>query len=269
MSTQLKSKTGESFVGLRHIDKTFNRDSINQVVLFTDFNMEIQKGQFVSVVGSNGSGKTTILNILCGSIPIDGGSVFVNEKEISRRMEYQHSKFIGRVFQDPSKGTCPELTILENMALADNKGARYGLYLGVNKKRIEYYRTQLELLRLGLEDKLNLPVASLSGGQRQALALLISTMTPIDLLILDEHTAALDPRSSENVMELTEHIVREKKLTTLMVTHNLKFAVGYGDRIIMMHRGNIVVDAVGEAKTAIHTKDLTEKFNEISIEDGN
>ncbi len=269
MSTQLKSETGESFVGLRHIYKTFNRDSVNEVVLFDDFNMEIQKGQFVSVVGSNGSGKTTILNILCGSIPIDSGSVFVNDKEISKLMEYQHSKFIGRVFQDPSKGTCPELTILENMALADNKGASYGLHIGVNKKRIDYYRTQLELLRLSLEDKLNLPVASLSGGQRQALALLISTMTPIDLLILDEHTAALDPRSSENVMELTEHIVREKKLTTLMVTHNLKFAVNYGDRLVMMHRGNIVVDATGEDKAALHTKDLTEKFNEISIEDGN
>ena len=269
MSTQLKSESVDSFVALRHIDKTFNPDSMNEVVLFNDFNMEIQKGQFVSVVGSNGSGKTTILNILCGSIPIDAGSVCVNNKEIGKMMEYRHSKFIGRVFQDPAKGTCPELTILENMALADNKGGSYGLHIGVNKKRIEYYRTQLELLHLGLEDKLNLPVASLSGGQRQALALLISTMTPIDLLILDEHTAALDPRSSANVMELTEHIVREKKLTTLMVTHNLKFAVGYGDRLVMMHRGNIVVDAVGEAKANIHTKDLTEKFNEISLEDGN
>ena len=269
MSTQLKSETGESFVALRHINKTFNCDSVNEVVLFTDFNMEIQKGQYVSVVGSNGSGKTTILNILCGSIPIDSGSVFVNGKEISSQKEYRHSKFIGRVFQDPAKGTCPELTILENMALADNKGKSFGLNIGVNKRRMDNYRTQLELLKLGLEDKLNLPVASLSGGQRQALALLISTMTPIDLLILDEHTAALDPRSSENVMELTEHFVREKKLTTLMVTHNLKFAVGYGDRLVMMHRGNIVIDAAGEDKASLHTKDLTEKFNEISIEDGN
>jgi putative ABC transport system ATP-binding protein len=269
MSTQLKSETGESYVDLRHIYKTFNRDSVNEVLLFTDFNMQIQKGQFVSVVGSNGSGKTTILNLLCGSIPIDSGSVFVNGKEISKRKEYQHSKFIGRVFQDPAKGTCPELTILENMALADNKGKSFGFKIGVNKRRLDEYRTQLELLKLGMENKLNQPVASLSGGQRQALALLISTMTPIDLLILDEHTAALDPRSSENVMELTEHIVREKKLTTLMVTHNLKFAVGYGDRLVMMHRGNIVIDAAGEEKSALRTKDLTEKFNEISIEDGN
>ena len=269
MSTPLKSETGESFVSLRHIGKTFNPDSVNEVVLFTDFNMEIEKNQFVSVVGSNGSGKTTILNILCGSIPIDTGRVFVNGREVSRLKEHERSRFIGRVFQDPSKGTCPELTILENMALADNKGASFGLLPGVNKRRIDYYRTQLELLKLGLEDKLNLSVASLSGGQRQALALLICTMTPLDLLILDEHTAALDPRSSENVMELTERIVREKQLTTLMVTHNLKFAVSYGDRLVMMHRGSVVLDAAGEEKSVLQTKDLTEKFNEISIEDGN
>ena len=269
MSIQPKSETSGSLVSLQHIYKTFNPDSVNEVILFTDFSMEIQKGQFVSVVGSNGSGKTTVLNLLCGSIPVDSGKVFVNGKEISKLKEFKRSSFIGRVFQDPSKGTCPELTILENMALADNKGGAFGLRIGVNRKRIDYYRTQLELLKLGLEDKLNLSVASLSGGQRQALALLISTMTPLDLLILDEHTAALDPRSSENVMELTERIVHEKKLTTLMVTHNLKFAIHYGDRLVMMHRGRIVLDAAGDDKSVLHTKDLTEKFNEISIEDGN
>lgn len=269
MSTQLKSETGGSFVSLRNIYKTFNPGSVNEVVLFTDFSMEIEKNQFVSVVGSNGSGKTTILNVLCGSIPIDSGNIIVNGREVNRLKEFERSRFIGRVFQDPSKGTCPELTILENMALADNKGASYGLKPGVNKRRTDYYRTQLELLKLGLEDKLNLPVASLSGGQRQALALLICTMTPLDLLILDEHTAALDPRSSENVMELTERIVREKQLTTLMVTHNLKFAVNYGDRLVMMHRGSIVLDAAGEQKSALEIRNLTDKFNEISIEDGN
>lgn len=269
MSIQPKSNQKENFVSLQHINKTFNRDSVNEVVLFTDFNMDIKKGQFVSVIGSNGSGKTSILNILCGSIPIDSGKIYIGNREISKLKEYRHSQFIGRVFQDPAKGTCPGLTILENMALADNKGKKFGLTIGVNKRRIDYYRTQLELLKLGLEDKINLPVSSLSGGQRQALTLLISTMTPIDLLILDEHTAALDPRSSENVMEMTDHIVKTKKLTTLMVTHNLKFAVNYGDRLIMMHRGSIVEDKEDEGKSALHVKDLTDKFNQISIEDGN
>jgi putative ABC transport system ATP-binding protein len=267
MSTPPVSDPG--FVGLRHIYKTFNPGSVNEVVLFTDFNLEIGRNDFVAVVGSNGSGKTTILNLLCGSLPLDSGDISVGGKDIVRLSEHERSKFIGRVFQDPSKGTCPALTILENMALADNKGTSYGLGRGVNKKRIDYYRSQLELLKLGLEDKIHLSVSSLSGGQRQALALLICTMTPLDLLILDEHTAALDPRSSETVMELTERLVREKNLTTLMVTHNLKHAVGYGDRLIMMHRGSIVLDASGEDKSGIHTRDLTDKFNEISLEDGN
>lgn len=267
MSTELKSESG--LVSLRHIYKTFNPGSVNEVVLFTDYNLEIAKEEFVAVVGSNGSGKTTILNLLCGSLPIDSGDIVVGGRDIGRLKEHERSRFIGRVFQDPSKGTCPELTILENMALADNKGSSYGLSRGVNKKRVDFYRSQLELLKLGLEDKIHLQVSSLSGGQRQALALLICTMTPLDLLILDEHTAALDPRSSETVMELTERIVREKKLTTLMVTHNLKYAVGYGDRLIMMHRGSVVMDSSGEEKSALCIRDLTEKFNEISIEDGN
>ena len=271
MSTQLKSEGREleNLVSLQHIDKSFHLNSVNEVILFTDFNLDIKEGQFISVIGSNGSGKTTILNLLCGSIPVDAGRIFVKGKEITRLKEYQHSKFIGRVFQDPSKGTCPELTILENMALADNKGKPYGLAMGVNRRRVDYYRTQLELLKLGLEDKLDLTVGSLSGGQRQALALLICTMSPIDLLILDEHTAALDPKSSENVMELTDRFVKEKHLTTLMVTHNLKFAVNYGNRLIMMHQGKCVIDAADEAKAAMDTGDLLDKFNEISLEVGN
>lgn len=259
----------EPLVRLEHIYKTFNPDSVNEVVLFQDFNLTIDKGEFVSVIGSNGSGKTTILNILCGNLPVDRGEIYVENRKITGLKEYQHAAFIGRVFQNPSLGTCPSMTILENMALADRKGKVYGLGLGVNRKRADYFKSQLELLKLGLEDKLDLQVGSLSGGQRQALALLISTMTPIDLLILDEHTAALDPKSSENVMALTKDLVREKQLTTLMVTHNLKFATNYGDRLVMMHRGNIVIDAAGTAKDTMVVKDLTDKFNEISIEDGN
>ncbi len=176
---------------------------------------------------------------------------------------------ISGAFQDPAKGTCPELTILENMSLADNKGRPYGLTPGVNKKRMDYYKDQLSLLKLGLENKTGLAVKNLSGGQRQALALLISTLTPIDLLILDEHTAALDPMSSENVMELTNLVVQEKKITTLMVTHNLKYAVGYGSRMIMMHQGGIRLDVADKEKDAYDIQDLLKIFNEISIECGN
>lgn len=258
-----------SIVRMAHIDKTFNPDSVNEVVLFQDFNLEVREGRFVSIIGSNGSGKTTILNLLCGSLAADAGQIFVRDRDITRLKEHQRSAFIGRVFQDPSMGTCPSMTIMENMALAEHKGRHFGLGRGVSRKRMDYYRSQLELLKLGLEDKLDLQVGSLSGGQRQALALLMATMTPIDLLILDEHTAALDPKSSENVMALTQRFVREKQLTTLMVTHNLKFSLNYGDRILMMHRGKVVLDAADGAKAALDVKDLTEKFNEISLEDGN
>lgn len=256
-------------VRMEHLYKTFNKGSVNETVLFTDFNLDISKGEFVSVVGSNGSGKTTLLNILCGSTEIDSGKIYLRNQDIGKMKEFQRAAFIGRVFQNPATGTCPTLTILENMSLADNKGSVFGLTSGINKRRLDFYRSQLELLKLGLEDKIDLLVGSLSGGQRQALTLLISTMTPIDLLILDEHTAALDPRSSETVMELTEEIVREKKITTLMVTHNLKYAVNYGNRLIMMHKGERVIDVAGEDKYNYAVADLLKVFNEISIECGN
>ena len=252
-----------------HICKTFNRDSVNEVVLFADFCLELRESDFLAIVGSNGSGKTTLLNILCGNTPIDGGDIFLRGRNITKLMEHERSSFIGRVFQDPSKGTCPSLTILENMALADNKGKAFRLNKGVNKNRIEYYKSQLELLKLGLENKINLEVGSLSGGQRQALALLISTMTPIELLVLDEHTAALDPKASENVMELTEKLIKEKKLTAIMVTHNLRFAASYGNRLMMMHAGGSVLDLAGEEKEHCDIQSLLKVFNEISIECGN
>lgn len=260
--------TKQPIVRMVGIDKTFNANTVNELLLFKDFNLEVGKGEFVSVVGSNGSGKTTMLNILCGSTKPDAGDVFVHNKKITGLTEYQHAKFIGRVYQDPAMGTCPSMTILENMSLADNKGKAYTLAPGVNRKRLDFYKSQLELLKLGLENHIDTPVKNLSGGQRQALSLLIATMTPIDLLILDEHTAALDPKSSENVMALTHRFVREKMITTLMVTHNLRFAVNYGDRLIMMHRGNIVMDLNEEDKQQVQICDLTGKFNEISIEDG-
>ena len=254
---------------LKNISKYYNPGSVNEMCLFQNFNLTIRDHEFVSVVGSNGSGKTSLLNIICGSIDVDSGNIIVNGTDITGKKDFLRLRMIGRVFLDPSKGTCPSMNILENMSLADNKGKGYGLTKGVNKARIEEYRESLRQLNLGLEDKLYTKVGSLSGGQRQALALLMSTMTPIEFLILDEHTAALDPKTAEIIMELTDKIVREKKVTTVMVTHNLRYAVEYGDRILMMHQGNAVLDKAGEEKKAISTEEIMGIFNRISVECGN
>lgn len=254
---------------LKNIHKFYNPGTVNEMCLFENFNLSVPTGQFVSVVGSNGSGKTSLLNLICGSIDLDGGQVLIDGKDIAKQKEYQRQKYMGRVYQNPAMGTCPQMTILENMSLADNKGKFFGLKRGTEKARIEFYRENLRQLGLGLEDKLDIKVGSLSGGQRQAMALLMSTMTPIDFLILDEHTAALDPKTADLIMELTDKIVREKKLTTIMVTHNLRYAVEYGDRLLMMHQGQAVIDAAGKEKEKIRIEDILERFNEISIECGN
>lgn len=254
---------------LVNINKYYNPGTVNEMCLFQDFNLTIQDEEFVSVVGSNGSGKTSMLNIICGSIAIDGGRIEINHTDITNMPEYKRQRRIGRVYQNPSMGTCPNMTILENMSLADNKGKAFHLLPGTNKKRIEKYRESLRALNLGLEDKLEVPVGSLSGGQRQAMALLMATMTPIEFLILDEHTAALDPKTAERIMELTGQIVKEKKLTTIMVTHNLRYAVEYGNRLIMMHQGSMVIDQAKDAKKNLKIEDILDKFNEISIECGN
>jgi putative ABC transport system ATP-binding protein len=254
---------------LKNINKFYNPGTVNEMCLFRDFNLTIQEGEFVSVVGSNGSGKTSMLNIICGSIPMDQGRIIINDSDITAMAEFKRQRRIGRVYQNPAMGTCPNMTILENMSLADNKGRAFNLRIGTDKKRIELYKESLRSLNLGLEDKLEVPVGSLSGGQRQAMALLMATMTPIEFLILDEHTAALDPKTAELIMELTDKIVKEKKLTTIMVTHNLRYAVEYGNRLIMMHQGEIIVDESGSAKEAIRIEDILDKFNQISIECGN
>lgn len=253
----------------RHVDKVYNPGTVHETVLFQDFNLAIEDHSFVTVVGSNGSGKTSMLNILCGTVPVEGGSIHIGGQDITRVREFKRYRRMGRVYQNPAMGTCGSMTILENLSLADNKGRRYGLTPGANRKRIQDYKDMLAPLGLGLEDKMGIPVGNLSGGQRQTLALLMATMTPIDFLILDEHTAALDPKTAEIVMELTDKVVREKKLTTLMVTHNLRHAVQYGDRILMMHQGGIVLDKSGEEKAATRVDDLLDIFNEISIECGN
>ena len=256
-------------IELKNIYKYYNPGTVNEMCLFEDFNLNIKEGEFVSVIGSNGSGKTSMLNLICGSIPLDKGDILIEGKSIARLPEYVRNKRIGRVYQNPSLGTCPEMTILENLSLADNKGKKFGLSLGINKARIDYYKEILSGLSLGLEDKLNTKVKSLSGGQRQALTLLMSTLTPIEFLILDEHTAALDPKTADLIMELTNKVVKEKKLTAIMVTHNLRYAVEYGNRLLMMHQGKAVIDKAKEEKAKITVDDILGKFTEISIECGN
>ena len=248
---------------LKGIHKYYNPGTVNEMCLFRGFDLKIEQGEFLSVVGSNGSGKTSMLNIICGSIPAESGQILMGGKDITKEKEFQRNARIGRVYQNPA------MTILENMSLADNKGKIYGLGRGTNKARIEFYREQLKQLNLGLEDKLDVKVGALSGGQRQAMALLMSTMTPIEFLILDEHTAALDPKTAELIMELTDKIVKEKNLTTIMVTHNLRYAVEYGNRLIMMHEGNVILDKKDEEKKQISVEDILTLFNEISIECGN
>ena len=231
---------------LKGIHKYYNPGTVNEMCLFQNFNLTIDNGEFVSVVGSNGSGKTSMLNIICGSIPVEGGQILINGSDITKQKEFKRNRRIGRVYQNPAMGTCPSMTILENMSLADNKGKVFGLSRGTNKSRIEYYREQC-----------------------QAMALLMSTMTPIEFLILDEHTAALDPKTAELIMELTDKIVKEKNLTTIMVTHNLRYAIEYGNRLVMMHQGNAILDKKGEEKAKMSVDDILALFNEISIECGN
>lgn len=254
---------------LRDVTKIYNAGTATEQQLFQGFSLKVEEGQFAAIVGSNGSGKTSLLNIICGSIPIEGGDVLVDGKSISKLKDYRRYISMGRVYQNPAAGTCPNLTMLENLSLADNKGRPFNLRRAVDRKRIDSYREQLRSLGLGLEEKLDVKMGALSGGQRQAVALLMATMTPLRFLILDEHTAALDPKTADAVMVLTDRVVREKKLTAVMVTHNLRYAVEYGDRILMMNQGQVVLDRAGEEKKNTSIDNLLEMFNRISIECGN
>lgn len=254
---------------LENINKTFNRGTVDEKILFSDFNLTLAPGEFAAVVGSNGSGKTTVLNIISGDVLPESGKVFLDGEDISSRKNYVRARKIARVFQDPSMGTCPSMTIYENLSIADNKGKRFGLGRGLNRRRLDFYRETLSELGMGLEDRLGTKAQALSGGQRQALALIMATLSQPALLLLDEHTAALDPKSADTVMELTDRIIREHSLSAIMVTHNLRYAVEYGTRSIMMHEGQIVMDVSGAAQGALSIDDYLARFNEISIECGN
>lgn len=250
-----------------HVKKTFHKGEANEVILYTDLNVDIEEGEFVTIIGSNGSGKSTFFNIISGNIFQDQGEIIFNGKDVSHLPEYKRSQYIGRVFQDPQKGTSPSLTILQNMSMAYHKGKRFGLSKGVDKSLIPLFEEELKRMQLGLEKKMDVQVGALSGGQRQALSLLMATLIRPDLLLLDEHTAALDPKTSDLMIHLTEQLVRDKQMTTIMITHNLKHAITYGDRLLMFHKGNIIMDIKGAEKRDLTVEKLIEKFNSLNMMD--
>lgn len=250
---------------LNHIKKSFHQNTLNEINLFESLNLKVNKHDFVVVVGSNGSGKSTLLNLIDGSLDVDEGSIAFLNDDITATPAHRRSQFISRVHQDPSQGTAPSLSILENMSLALNKGKRFGFYPGVDSDDIEEIKSLLSLLELGLEHKLDVKVGLLSGGQRQALSLLMAVCSKPKLLLLDEHTAALDPKASEHIMKLTSKLIQEFSMSAIMITHQLKDALTYGNRCIMFHLGEIVMDVKDEEKEKIKPLELVSLFHELAI----
>ena len=249
---------------LSHVSKTFNAGTINEKRALVDCNLHLAPGDFVTIIGGNGAGKSTLMNMVAGVYPIDAGTITLDGKNISRLSEPARAKYLGRVFQDPMMGTAADMQIIENLAMAKRRGRARTLAWGVTRAEKEEYADRLRELGLGLEKRPTAKVGLLSGGQRQALTLLMATLTEPKLLLLDEHTAALDPKTAAKVLDLTEKIVAEKNLTTLMVTHNMNDAIRMGNRLIMMHEGRIIYDVCGDEKRSLTVKDLLQKFEEVS-----
>lgn len=250
-------------IELQGINKIFNRGTVNEKIALNSFDLKIEKGDFITVIGSNGAGKSTMLSIVAGFQSPDGGKVLFDGKDITKVPEYKRAKYIGVVFQDPLSGTAKSLSIEENMSIAAKRGAKRWFRKGVNSANRAYFKERLAELGLGLEDRLRTNAGLLSGGQRQSLTLLMAAMAEPQILLLDEHTAALDPRTAELVMSLTEKIIRETELTAMMVTHNMKQALEYGNRIIMMHEGDIVLDIKGDDKKGLTIPDLLGMFEKV------
>jgi putative ABC transport system ATP-binding protein len=249
---------------IKDIHKTFNRGTINEKVALDGVNLQLNDGDFVTIIGGNGAGKSTMLNAVAGVWPVDAGSIIISGNDVTSLPEHKRAKFLGRVFQDPMTGTAATMSIDENMALAARRGKRRTLKWGVTKAEREYYKEKLRELDLGLEDRLTSKVGLLSGGQRQAVTLLMASIQKPSLLLLDEHTAALDPKTAAKVLELSDKIIAENHLTAMMVTHNMKDAIAHGNRLIMMHEGKIIYDVSGEEKKNLHVSDLLKKFEEVS-----
>jgi putative ABC transport system ATP-binding protein len=240
--------------------KYFNKGSINEVLSLDGISVTVQGGDFVTIIGSNGAGKSTLLNCIAGTYLPDSGSIRFGDKDVSAWPEHKRARFVGRVFQDPLLGTCAAMTIEENLALARRRGRRRGLRMGVRREDRELFRKELKKLGLGLENRLKVGVGMLSGGQRQALTMLMATLVPPEVLLLDEHTAALDPKTARQILELTQTLVSGRRLTTLMVTHNMRYALRYGNRLIMLHQGRLILDIGGDEKRRLTRDDLLARF---------
>jgi putative ABC transport system ATP-binding protein len=245
---------------LKNINKTFFPNSVNERIALADVNLELANGDFVTMIGSNGAGKSTVLNTIAGKVSPDTGTVEIAGRNVTRMKDFKRAKYVGRVFQDPMAGTSPDLTIEQNMALAERRGMRRGLAFGITKAKRRRFAEELEVLELGLEKRLSAKVGLLSGGQRQALSLLMATFSKPKILLLDEHTAALDPERARLVTDLTQKVVAEQELTTLMVTHNMSQALEVGNRLMMMHEGRIILDVAGPDKAAMTVDDLLKQF---------
>lgn len=247
-----------------HIEKSFNIGTINEKKVLSDLNLTINDGDFITVIGGNGAGKSTMLNTIAGVHKVDGGKILLSGQDITYKSETERARYIGRVFQDPMMGTAPTMMIEENLAMAYRRTKKRGLGWGISAKEREIYRQALAQLGLGLEDRMSTKVGLLSGGQRQAVTLLMATLQKPKLLLLDEHTAALDPATSAKVLELSDKIIKENNLTALMVTHNMQNAIDYGNRLIMMDNGRIILDISGEEKRSLTIEDLLMKFESVS-----
>lgn len=250
-------------LAIENVSKVFNRNSVNEKLALNHINLSLERGDFVVVIGSNGAGKSTLMNIVAGVFPVDEGRVFIDGEEVTKKKEYQRARYIGRVFQDPMAGTAPTMTIAENMAMAFRRGERRGLATSLNRKNRERFREALRELELGLEDRMETKVGTLSGGERQALSLLMATFTEPKLLLLDEHTAALDPKRAELILNLTKKIIERHHLTTLMITHNMEHALRMGNRLIMMHAGEIVINLSQREKEKMRVRDLIDAFEQV------
>lgn len=252
---------------IENVSKTFNAGTVNERVALRNISLSLKDGEFVTVIGGNGAGKSTLLNAVAGVWPVDRGSIFLDDIDVSRLPDFKRAAFIGRVFQDPMTGTAPTMQIDENLALANRRGERRGFKWGVTNEERKMFKEELSKFNLGLEERLNIKVGLLSGGQRQALTLLMATLKSPKLLLLDEHTAALDPKTAEKVLEATDFIVNSQKLTTMMVTHNMRDALAHGNRLIMMHDGMIVLDFEAQEKKKLTVEDLMHEFEKVSGEE--